>query len=214
MVSASSSVSDRIGLLNAWRMVWSDTPCLRARSARCAARPLLQVSLPSGSRKLSCVHVRNCSSRCADSAPLAAGVWIRRLAARFGTHRRTVREALRSATSPADAGAAVAPVMEGWKATVDGWLGAEGGRTSSGVTDALTNVLWMSTIKNSGKDLQVGGNCERIQAKSATSISWSIRCWRGAFCQPYEDQRRRHWIKRGIDRVRAHDCDGYPRDTG
>lgn len=57
---------------------------------------------------------------------LERGVSIRELASRFGTHRRTVREALVSATpSPRRPVVRVSPVLEVWKATIDGWLEAD-----------------------------------------------------------------------------------------
>jgi transposase len=57
---------------------------------------------------------------------LEPDVSIRQLAARFETHRRTVRDALRSATPPARKPVVRAsPVMEGWKPIIDGWLEAD-----------------------------------------------------------------------------------------
>ena len=57
---------------------------------------------------------------------LEPGLSIRQLAAQFGTHRRTVREALRSATPPPRKTVVrPAPVMDAWKATVDEWLDAD-----------------------------------------------------------------------------------------
>jgi hypothetical protein len=58
---------------------------------------------------------------------------IRQLAGRFGTHRRTVREALRSATPPPRKPVVrPSPVMDPWKVTVDEWLEADrSGRRSS-----------------------------------------------------------------------------------
>lgn len=54
------------------------------------------------------------------------GVSIRELASRFGTHRRTVRDALASPVPPARRPVVrVSPVLEGWKATIDGWLEAD-----------------------------------------------------------------------------------------
>ena len=53
-------------------------------------------------------------------------VSIRELARRFGTHRRTVREALASAVpAPRKPVTRSSPVMEPWKATIDGWLEAD-----------------------------------------------------------------------------------------
>lgn len=50
---------------------------------------------------------------------------IRQLAVRFGTHRRTVRDALRSAVPPPRKQVVrPSPAMDRWKATVDGWLEA------------------------------------------------------------------------------------------
>jgi hypothetical protein len=52
------------------------------------------------------------------------GVSVRELARRFGTHRRTVREALDHAVpAPRKPVTRRSPVMEPWKATVDGWRG-------------------------------------------------------------------------------------------
>ena len=52
---------------------------------------------------------------------------IRELARRFGTHRRTVREAVASAVpAPRRVVTRSSPVMEPWKATIDGWLEADG----------------------------------------------------------------------------------------
>jgi hypothetical protein len=54
------------------------------------------------------------------------GVSVRELAARFGTHRRTVRDALVSPVPPArKAVVRASPVLGGWKATIDGWLEAD-----------------------------------------------------------------------------------------
>jgi transposase len=54
------------------------------------------------------------------------GVSIRELARRFGTHRRTVREALESAVpAPRQSVTRSSPVLEPWKATIDGWLEAD-----------------------------------------------------------------------------------------
>jgi len=54
------------------------------------------------------------------------GVTIRELARRFGTHRRTVREALTSAVpAPRQPVTRSSPVMEPWKVTIDGWLEAD-----------------------------------------------------------------------------------------
>jgi len=51
---------------------------------------------------------------------------IRALAARFGTHRRTVRDALTSAApAPRKTPTRDAPVLGPWKATIDGWLTAD-----------------------------------------------------------------------------------------
>jgi len=53
-------------------------------------------------------------------------VSVRELARRFSTHRRTVREALTSAVpAPRKPVTRSSPVMEPWKATIDGWLGAD-----------------------------------------------------------------------------------------
>jgi hypothetical protein len=53
-------------------------------------------------------------------------VSIRQLAARFGTHRRTVRAALESAVPPARKPVVRAsPVMEVWTPIVDRWLEAD-----------------------------------------------------------------------------------------
>jgi transposase len=54
------------------------------------------------------------------------GLSIHELSRRFGVHRRTVREALRSALPPArKRPVRSAPVMDRWKSTVDGWLEAD-----------------------------------------------------------------------------------------
>ncbi|MDN5934053.1 MAG: IS21 family transposase [Pseudonocardia sp.] len=54
------------------------------------------------------------------------GVPIRELARRFGTHRRTVREAFESAVpAPRRPVTRSSPVMEPWKVTIDGWLEAD-----------------------------------------------------------------------------------------
>ena len=54
------------------------------------------------------------------------GLSIRELARRFGTHRRTVREALEHAVpAPRRAVTRSSPVMEPWKAIIDGWLEAD-----------------------------------------------------------------------------------------
>lgn len=54
------------------------------------------------------------------------GVSIRELARRFETHRRTVREALASAVPPPRKEVVRrSPVLDGWKATIDGWLEAD-----------------------------------------------------------------------------------------
>jgi transposase len=51
---------------------------------------------------------------------------IRELAKRFGTHRRTVRDALASPVPPARKPVVRAsPVLEGWKPIIDGWLEAD-----------------------------------------------------------------------------------------
>src|SRR5262245_9731141 len=48
---------------------------------------------------------------------------IRELARRFGTHRRTVREALGSAVPPPRKPVVrPSPVLDRWKATIDAWL--------------------------------------------------------------------------------------------
>jgi transposase len=53
-------------------------------------------------------------------------VSVRELARRFSTHRRTVREALTSAVpAPRKPVTRSSPVMEPWKATIDGWLDAD-----------------------------------------------------------------------------------------
>ncbi len=57
---------------------------------------------------------------------LEPGVSIRELASRFGTHRRTVRDALVSPVPPARrAVVRASPVIDGWKSTIDGWLEAD-----------------------------------------------------------------------------------------
>lgn len=57
---------------------------------------------------------------------LEATVSIRELARRFGTHRRTVREALASATpAPRKPIVRAAPVLEVWKPVIDAWLAAD-----------------------------------------------------------------------------------------
>jgi transposase len=51
---------------------------------------------------------------------------IRELARRFGTHRRTVREALASAVPmPRKEVVRSSPVLDGWKPTIDAWLEAD-----------------------------------------------------------------------------------------
>ncbi len=53
-------------------------------------------------------------------------VSIRELATRFGTHRRTVRDALASSVPPARKPVVRAsPVIDEWKSTIDGWLEAD-----------------------------------------------------------------------------------------
>ena len=54
-------------------------------------------------------------------------VAIRELARRFGTHRRTVRDALVSAVPPArkPSSPKAAPVLDQWKPVIDGWLLAD-----------------------------------------------------------------------------------------
>ena len=57
---------------------------------------------------------------------LDADLSIRALAARFGTHRRTVREALAAAVPTArKAPERTAPVLDRWKPIIDGWLVAD-----------------------------------------------------------------------------------------
>lgn len=57
---------------------------------------------------------------------LESGVSIRELASRFGTHRRTVRDALASSVPPVRRPVVrSSPVLDGWKATIDGWLEAD-----------------------------------------------------------------------------------------
>ena len=57
---------------------------------------------------------------------LEPGVSIRELASRFGTHRRTVRDALVSPVPPAHRPVVrPSPVLDAWKATIDGWLEAD-----------------------------------------------------------------------------------------
>lgn len=55
------------------------------------------------------------------------GLSVRGLARRFKTHRRTVREALASPVPPPrkTGPARVSPVLDPWKATIDGWLEAD-----------------------------------------------------------------------------------------
>ena len=54
------------------------------------------------------------------------GVSVRELARRFSTHRRTVREALSSATPrPRKAVMRPAPVLDPFKPVIDGWLEAD-----------------------------------------------------------------------------------------
>ena len=51
---------------------------------------------------------------------------IRELARRFGTHRRTVRDALECAVpSPRKAVTRPSPVLDPWKPIIDGWLEAD-----------------------------------------------------------------------------------------
>jgi hypothetical protein len=52
------------------------------------------------------------------------GVSVRELARRFGTHRRTVRDALVSAVPPQRKVSApkAAPGLDQWKPIIDGWL--------------------------------------------------------------------------------------------
>jgi transposase len=53
-------------------------------------------------------------------------VSVRELARRFETHRRTVREALTSAVpAPRKLVVRSSPVLDGWKAVIDGWLAAD-----------------------------------------------------------------------------------------
>ena len=53
-------------------------------------------------------------------------VSIRELATRFGTHRRTVRDALASPLPPTrKAVVRSSPALEEWKSTIDGWLKAD-----------------------------------------------------------------------------------------
>jgi transposase len=57
---------------------------------------------------------------------LEPGVSVRELARRFGTHRRTVREALASAVPPArKLVVRPSPVLDVWKPTIDAWLEAD-----------------------------------------------------------------------------------------
>ncbi|HEV8064244.1 MAG TPA: IS21 family transposase [Acidimicrobiales bacterium] len=55
------------------------------------------------------------------------GLSVRELATRFRTHRRTVRQALKSAVPPArkPPPPRVSPVLEAWKPIIDGWLEAD-----------------------------------------------------------------------------------------
>src|SRR5262245_57098469 len=55
------------------------------------------------------------------------GLSVRGLARRFNVHRRTVRQALESPVPPPrkTAPARVSPVLDPWKATIDGWLEAD-----------------------------------------------------------------------------------------
>ena len=54
------------------------------------------------------------------------GLSVRALARTFGTHRRTVRQALASAVPPPRKPTPrVSPVLEPWKATIDAWLVAD-----------------------------------------------------------------------------------------
>jgi transposase len=57
---------------------------------------------------------------------LEPGVSIRELASRFGTHRRTVRDALRSAVPPERKPVVrPCPVLDRWKPTIEAWLEAD-----------------------------------------------------------------------------------------
>jgi hypothetical protein len=57
---------------------------------------------------------------------LEPDVSVRELARRFGTHRRTVREALKSAVPPQRRPVVrPSPVLDVWKPTIDAWLEAD-----------------------------------------------------------------------------------------
>jgi transposase len=81
------------------------------------------------------------------------GLSVRGLARRFKTHRRTVREALTSPVPPPrkPGPARVAPVLDPWKATIDGWLEAD--RDAPKKQRHTARRVWQRLVEEHGADV-------------------------------------------------------------
>ncbi len=81
------------------------------------------------------------------------GLSVRGLARRFNVHRRTVRQALASPVPPPrKAGPArVAPVLDPWKATIDGWLTAD--RDAPKKQRHTSRRIWQRLVEEHGADV-------------------------------------------------------------
>jgi transposase len=89
---------------------------------------------------------------------LEPSVSIRELASRFGTHRRTVREALASPVPPARKPVMRAsPAMESWKSPIDAWLEAD--REAPRKQRHTARRIWQRLVDE--HDAQVGESTVR-----------------------------------------------------
>ncbi len=81
------------------------------------------------------------------------GLSVRGLARRFKVHRRMVRQALASPVPPPrKAGPArVSPVLDPWKATIDGWLDAD--RDAPKKQRHTARRIWQRLVEEHGADV-------------------------------------------------------------
>ena len=80
------------------------------------------------------------------------GVSIRELARRFGVHRRDVRQALESAVPPQRKQVVrVAPALDRWKPTIDGWLEAD--RSAPRKQRHTARRVWQRLIEEHGAEV-------------------------------------------------------------
>ncbi len=98
---------------------------------------------------------------------------VRALAKTFNVHRRTVRQALGSAVPPPrKASTRMSPVLEPWKATIDGWIEAD--RDVPKKQRHTSRRVWQRLVEEQGADVGES-TVRRYVAESADASPWVLR---------------------------------------